>query len=637
VKTFLYSTTALVLCLSPLAARAQDSENVVVTATRLPTPQDQLGNSVTVIDAAQIDARQQRSLPDVLQDVPGLNVVQSGGLGGQTSLFMRGTKSQHTKVLLDGIDIADPSTPNDTADIGKLLTGDIARVEVLRGPGSGLYGSDAIGGVVNIITKNGDGPLQLTASAEGGSFDTFNQRAALSGSDGGLHYALSLDHVHAGDTMVTPLRLTPLRLTPPGQARNADFYDGIQASAKLGYDMADNLDVGLVAHYGDSVGKFTNDAFNTATFFYGPSASQTRNANLQYAARAFAHLALWDGRFDQTVGFAYSNAITSSADPDNGYVLAKGDRVKLDWQGNLKIMDGQTLVLGAETARDAIHPGVSFGFPTTLSTGTTTNAGYAELQSDFGNGLYNSVSIRYDDNSRFGSKVTYHLAPTWNIAATGTRLKASFGTGFKAPALPQLFGSFGGNPLLKPETSTGYDAGFEQSLLGGQVTGGATWFHNDIRNLINNIFIPPATFSYVNIGKARTQGVESFVAWKAMDTLTLRADYTYTDALDAVVHTPLPRVAHHKLSATADWQVMPDLSLAATVTFTGPQADIDRETGAPVRLAAFTVLNLAASYRLNENWSVFGRIENAADEQYEAPYGFLRPGFGASAGIKANF
>ena len=628
-RNLLLSTTALVLCLSPVVAQAQETESVIVTATRIPTPQDELGNSVTLIDAAAIDARQQRTLPDVLQDVPGLNVVQTGALGGQTSLFMRGTNSSHTKLLLDGIDIADPSTPNNTADIGKLLTGDIARVEVLRGPGSALYGSDAIGGVVNVITAGGEGPLRLTASAEGGSFDTFNQRAAISGSEGGFHYALSLDHVHAGDTMVTPLRLIPA-----GQVRHPDSYDGLQATAKLGYDLTGNLDVGLAAHYNESVGKVTNDAFNAVTFFYGPSASQTRNATLQYASRAFAHLTL--GRFEQTLGFAYSNAITSSADPDNGYVLSKGDRVKLDWQGDLQFTDGQTLVLGAETARDALHPGVFFGTPSSLSAGTTTNAGFAELQSDFGNGLYNSAGLRYDDNTRFGSKLTYHLAPSWTIAATGTRLKASLGTGFKAPALQQLYGAFGGNPALKPETSTGYDMGFEQALFGGAVTGGATWFHNDIRNLINNVF-SAGTFSNLNIGKARTQGVESFAAWKVTDTLSLRADYTYTDAINATAHTALTRRPHNMLGLTADWRAMDDLSLAASVLFTGPQADVDREFGTPVRLASFTVVNLAASYRVSQSWSLFGRVENAADQQYEAPYGFLRPGIGATAGIKANF
>ncbi len=627
-KNFFLSTTALILCLSPLAARADDAETIVTTATRLPTPEDQVGSSVTLIAAADIEVRQQRTLPEVLEDVPGLNVVQTGAQGGQTSLFMRGTNSNHTKVLLDGIDLADPSTPNNTADIGKLLTGDIARVEVLRGPGSALYGSDAIGGVINVITAGGEGPLRLTASAEGGSFDTLNERATLGGSEGGFHYALTLDHVHQGAVMVTPLRLIPT-----GQVRHPDSFDGIQGTAKLGYDLADNLDVGAVFLYNSSLGKVTNDAFNAMTFFYGPSTSQTRNATLQYAGRAFAHLVT--GRFEQTLGLAYSNAITSSADPDNGYVLSKGDRVKLDWQGSLKFTDGQTLVLGAESARDALHPGVFFGFPSTLSAGTSTNAGFAELQSDFGGGLYNSVSLRYDDNSRFGGKLTWHLAPSWTIAATGTRLKASLGSGFKAPALQQLYGAFGGNPALKPETSTGYDIGFEQKLL-DSVTGGATWFHNDIRNLINNVF-SAGTFSNLNIGKARTQGLESFIAWRASDTLSLRADYTYTDAIDATAHTALSRRPNNKLGMTADWQAMDDLSLAATLLFTGPQADVDREFGTPVRLASFTVVHLAASYRVTPGWSLFGRVENAVDQQYEAPYGFLKPGIGAFAGIKANF
>jgi vitamin B12 transporter len=622
---------AFLLCLAPWAAEADDGETIIVTATRTPTPQDQLGQSVTVIDAVAIEAGQLRSLPDVLADVPGLNVVQTGALGGQTSVFIRGAKSQHTKVLLDGIDMADPSTPNNTADIGKLLTGDVAGVEVLRGPGSALYGSDAIGGVINVITAGGEGPLRFTASAEGGSFDRFSQLVTASGSQGGLHYALSLDNVHEGDVMVTPLRLTP-----PGQARTGDFYDGVQASAKLGYDVADNLDVGAVFHYNGGLGKVTNDAFNFGTFFYGPSANRTRNATLQYATRAFVHLVLWNGRFDQTLGLAYSKANTSSADPDNGYVLARGDRVKLDWQGNLKITDGQMLVLGAETARDALHPGIFFGFPSSLSAGTTTNAGFAELESDFGSGLFSSISLRYDDNSRFGGRLTWHAAPSWTIEASGTRLKASFGTGFKAPALQQLYGAFGGNPLLKPETSTGYDAGIEQSLVGGTVQAGVTGFRNEISNLINNVF-SAGTFSNLNIGKARTQGVESFLAWKASPTLSLRADYTYTDAIDAVVHVPLARVPHHKLGASVNWQVMPDLSLVAMLQFIGPQADVDREFGTPVRLDAFTLVNVAAGYRLDDHWTLFGRVENAADEQHESPYGFLRPGIGAFAGIKAGF
>jgi len=211
VKIFLYSTTAIVLALAP-AARADD-ETLIVTATRTPTAASQLGSSVDIVTAADIEARQLRSLPDILNTMPGLNVVRTGGEGGQTSIFTRGTNSNHTKVLLDGIDISDPSTPAGAVDLGRVLAADVAKVEVLRGPSSGLYGSDAIGGVVNIVTKAGEGPLSATASLEGGSFDTFNQTADISGSDSGFHYRATIQHLHAGATPVTPPHLLP-----PGQA-----------------------------------------------------------------------------------------------------------------------------------------------------------------------------------------------------------------------------------------------------------------------------------------------------------------------------------------------------------------------------------------------------------------------------------
>ncbi len=635
-KSIFFSSAALIALAAPAFAQGQamtsddpsTSENVVVSATRIPTPVAEVGSSVTVITAADIAARQERSLPDALETVPGLFVEQSGGLGGQTSIFMRGSNSNQTKVLLDGIDLSDPSTPNDVADIGKLLTGDIAKVEVLRGPQSGLYGSDAIGGVINIVTKRGDGPLKLTGEAEGGSFDTFNQRASASGSLDNFHYSITVDHVHAGATPVTPPSLLL-----PGEKSHDDFYDGVQASTKLGWDVTGNFDLGFVGHYGSSLGKVTNDAFDPVTFVGFPSATQTRVATLQFDNRATAHLMLWDGRLDQTIGFGFTDAITSDADPDNGYGLSKGQRTKFDYQGNLGVADGETLVVGAETARDSNRAGYSFGFPSGPTTGITTNAGYGELDSDLGNGIHDDAAIRYDDNSRFGNKLTYHIAPAWLIDATGTKVKASFGTGFKSPALQELFGGFGANPNLKPEASTGYDAGFEQSLW-GSISGGATWFHNDIKNLIVNG--PAPDFLYGNIGRARTQGAETFLAWKAADTLSLRADYTYTDAIDASTKLQLARRPRNRLSLTGDWQALSGLSLDATLMVTGPQSDIGRESGITEKLGGYTVLNLAASYKITDTWSLFGRIENATATDYQSPDGFLRPGLGAYGGIKVN-
>jgi vitamin B12 transporter len=624
----LFLSSAALIALTASAAAQSSGEQIVVSATRIPTPLSQLASSVTVITAPEIEARQDRSLPDVLREVPGLSITQTGGAGGQTSIFMRGTNPNHTKVLLDGIDLADPSTPSGAADISKLLAGDIAQVEVLRGPQGALYGSDAVGGVINIITRTGEGPLKLSANAEGGSFDTFNQWGSASGSEGAFHYAATLQHSHAGATPVTPLNLLQ-----PGEKRNDDFYDNVTATAKLGYDVAENFDLGLVGRYTNSLGKITGDAFDFNTFTSFPSPTQTRIETLQYQSRATAHLVLWDGRFDQTLGLAYGHTISATQDPDNGDSRQIGDRVKLDWQGNVGIADGHTLVLGAETARDALHPGLSFGFPSPLSQGITTNAGFAEVQSDFGNGIYNSASIRYDDNSRFGDKTTWRIAPAWVIG--DTKLKASVGTGFKAPALQQLYGTFGGNVSLKPETSFGYDVGVEQNFLGGALTGGVTWFRNDVKNLI--VSGPAPAFQLLNIGRARTDGVEAELNWKAMDVLNVRASYTYTDALDTATHLALLRRPRHQASLGADWQATDDLSLDATLLYVGPQIDGNRDFSIPrLKMPDHVTLDLAASYRLTETWSVFGRIENATDTNYQSPDGFLRPGIGAYGGIKVN-
>lgn len=633
-KSLFLSSVALAALTLSASAQSQagffvPSENVVVTAARIATPINQVASSITVIDAADIDARQQRSLPDVLRDVPGLNLVQAGGEGGQASIFMRGSNSNHTKVLVDGMEDSDPSKPNGAYDFGKFNSADIARIEVLRGPQSGLYGSDAIGGVVNIITKSGNGPLAVSATAEGGSFDTFNQSATVSGSEDAFHYRASLAHLHAGAAPVTPLDLLP-----PGQKRNDDFFDNVTASTKLGYDLTGNLDLGFAGRYSNSLSKVTGDAFDPSTFASFPSPLQTRIDTQSYNARATAHLVL--GSIDQTVGFGYSSTVTSDIDPDNGSIPASGDRIKLDWQGQIAIADGQTLVLGAETTRDAVH--------VPLSAGITTNAGYGELQSSFpdlieGVDFHNSISVRHDSNSRFGDRTTWHVAPLLAIRETDTRLHASYGTGFKAPSLVQLFEDFPAffffaNPNLKPETSQGYDVGLDQTLFG--VTGGVTWFHNDIRNLIAT---DPVTFSTnINIGRARTQGLETYLAWQPLDTLKLRADYTYTEAQDVIRHQELVRRPKTKISVDARWQAMEALSLDASLLYVGSWIDGSRDFSiSQLNAHPYMIADIAASYALTDNLALTGRISNLFDKSYQNPVGFLQPERAFYAGIKADF
>ena len=409
-------------------ADGEDSlEPVVVTATGLPTPRSQVASSITVISAEDIAATQAQSLPEVLKNVPGLNLVQSGGPGGLTSVFIRGTNSNHVKVLVDGIDVSDPSSPNASFDFGQFLTQDIERVEVLRGPQSGLYGSDAIGGVINIITRKGSGPAQVSGSVEGGSFQTFNQNAAVRGADDRVNYSFNLEHLHSAATPVTPLDLLA-----PGEARNDDYYDNLTASTKLGVNVTPDLDFALVGRYTDTHLRFSTEDFTANGDF--PSAQQSQSVTTAYYGRAFGHLVSFGGFLDQTLGVDYTRSRSNNATPGSAEAFDIGNRVKFDGRWALKFSEAQTLLLGAEHAHDEISE--------PLSAGITIDSGYAELQSKLSQGFASAVNVRYDHNNRFGSKATFRIAPTYTIAETGTQLKASVGTGFKSPTLDELFQSF---------------------------------------------------------------------------------------------------------------------------------------------------------------------------------------------------
>src|SRR5450631_247908 len=619
--------------LTATAAHAQSNSIVLppisVSATQIPTPVGELANSVTIITAADLERDQRRSVPDALNAVPGVNVVQTGGPGGQTSIFMRGTNPNHVKVFIDGIDAGDPSSPAGNFDFAHLLTGDIAQIEILRGPQSGLYGSDAIGGVISITTKKGDGPPKITALLEGGSFGTFNQQAGLSGSQSNFNYTVNVQHLRS-----TSMPVTPLNLLAPGQTRNNDTYDNWTYSTKLGADLSDNFTLNFVGRYTDAKIGFTGDDFTPFPLSF-PEALQSTTNNHNLFTRGEAIWSLLDGRFKNFFGVSYTDQKNRNIDPNPDFpgnfgftspqvappFTNEGWRTKYDWRGEAIIAPGHLVVAGLEHQKDSLSTDTTgtvdagFNFSQTTTTASNTNdAGFIELQSQFAKRFFIVANLREDDNQTLGPHTTWRLAPAFIVPGTDTKLKATYGTGFKAPSLTQLYvnnPSFGfiANRNLQPETSKGYDYGFEQSILHDRVSFGATYYRNDITNLIVNQFVP--VFTNVNVGQAKTSGVESFLAVIPIERVKVRADYTYTQTLDETTGLGLLRRPAHKASVATIWNPVDPLTLSATVSYTSSGVDTGR-VGSPARLdtPSFTLVNLAANYAVDKRLTLFGRVAN---------------------------
>lgn len=637
------------------AAQAQTAPVVLpeisVSATHIPTPQSQLASSVTVITADDLARDQRRTIPEALNAVPGLNVVQNGGPGGQTSIFIRGTNSNHVKVMIDGIDAGDPSVTNGAFDFGHLQTGDVESIEVLRGPQSGLYGGDAIGGVISIITKRGEGPPKVTATVEGGSQGTFNQTARLSGAQANVNYAFTVMHMQS-----TNIAVTPTNQLQAGASRNNDNYNNWTYSTKLGADISDSVTVNLIARYTDAKKGFTGD---DCTLFPLPclpelTASEQRNHDLY--TRGEVVWSLLDGKFKNYFGFSYTNQWTRYFDPnpDSGYTspavlppfVNVGQRQKFDWRGVVDVAKGQTLVLGLEKQADSLRTDSTgtidpfFNFiQSTTDAHTGNKAGYVELQSNFSDRVFLVSNVRYDDNESFGGHTTYRIAPAYIIPMTNTKLKGSYGTGFKPPTLYNLYANTlpysVANPALKPEESKGYDFGLEQPLLQDRLRVGVTYYRNDIKNL--TAFVSdPSTFvgTNINVDSSIIHGYEAFAALTVNSQFKLRGDYTYTH-IDATSLAALQRRPAHKYSVNAIWTPIEPLELSATMIAVSSWFDLyNRSNFYSQSTGGYTIVNLAANYKVNDKVQVFGRIDNLFNLQYQEPTGYMRPSFGIFGGVR---
>ena len=463
----------------------------------------------------------------------------------------------------------------------------------------------------------------------------------------------NVQHFRSTDTPVTPLNQLA-----PGEHRNNDSYDNWTYSTKLGANITDSFGVNAVARYTQSVLGFTGE--DSVNFFPpAPEALQSTQTDRQFFGRGEAVWSVFDGRFKNFFGVNYTNEWSHNVDPNPDSFTPPpavtppstnlGQRTQVDWRGEARVISGQTFVFGLEDKTETLSTdstgayntaGIFTPFTTNASTGD--KAGWFELQSEFMHRLFIVSNIRYDDNESFGPHTTWRVAPAFIVPWTDTKLKATYGTGFKAPTLTELYVNFPSfltvaNPNLAPETSTGYDIGFEQPLLHDRVAFGATYFHNDITNLIVGTF-DPVTFisSYANVGQATTQGVEAFASGVVNSRLTLRADYTYTEARDDTTGLALLRRPVNKASFSAIWSPIDKMTVTTTFLYVSPWVDVDRSTFVRILQPGYDLARVAAEYTLTDNWTLFGRIENLFNVQYEDPAGFLRPGFGIYGGVRLN-
>ena len=614
-------------------ARAEAPDTIVVTASRAPQPLSRVGQSLTVLDAPEIARRQTQFATDLLRTTPGLSVSRNGGVGGIASVFIRGAESDQTVALIDGVKLNNPASPGGGFDFGNLLTGNIARIEILRGPSSVLWGSQAIGGVVNIVTVAPTDALTINARAEGGSFGTGQAVGNISGTVGPLAASAGAGYFRADGISAFSERRG---------GREADGYRNTGANARAVLTLTDALSVEARGYY--SNGKAQIDGFAPPTFAFGDTREFSRTR--EFVGYGGVNAALFDGKLKNRLGYAYTNTRRRNFDP-NGFTYetfaSRGTNERFEYQGVATPLDWVTATFGAERETSK-YRSTSFGGPQARGR-ARLDSGYGQVAVTPLAGLTATAGVRHDEHDRFGGATTFAASGVWTIAAT--TLRASYSEGFKAPTLFQLQSDFG-NQTLRPERARGWDAGVTQRLAGGRIEASATYFDRRSRDLIDfascfgvvsAICVGRPFGTYDNIARSRARGVEVALAVTPVEALRVQANYTYLDAENrasgsANYGKQLARRPRHTVNLVADYAWDFGLSTGATVSVEG-----DRFDDAPNRRRTdgHVTADLRAAYPVTANIEVYGRVENLFDARYETVFQYGTPGRAAYGGVRLRY
>jgi len=625
------SIVGLALAAAPLAvplAAQQPGDSVVlnpivVTATRVPTPLAATTSAVTVITGAELRERGIGTVAEALRAVPGVDVVETGPFGGATSLFVRGGESDYVRVLVDGVPV---NAPGGAVDLSTLTTADIARIEIVRGPASVLYGSDAVSGVIQIFTRGG-GTAGWEAGASGGSFGERSWDARLA--TGGSRATMGIEWSRFADDGIYAFN-------------NAFRNDVVAGSLVLTPD--GRTSARLAARYDDNVYHYPTDGSGDVVYHNQYQAGRDAIASLDAGrfltpwleARALLGLSVGRTNVDQEPN--------TPADTLGYYAFRSYDRLSrrsADARLNVHAAEGTVVTAGAvfetETENGNSLSLSQYGpSPGSLVVSRWDRALYLQALTDPGGRLAANAGVRFERNEAFGSFLTWRTGLAWRLGRT--RLRASLGTAFKEPSFFQNYatGYVTGNPGLQPERSTSWDAGVERTLAGGRLVVSATWFSQRFRNLIQYTFAPPTPTSpnYYNIAAANASGLELVARASVARGLALEAHYTWTrtqatdsgyDGAAFAAGQPLLRRPAHAGSATAAAALGPRAGASLTAYWVGRRADEDYSGAAPARVAlpAYVRFDLAGHVELVRGHGAAPSVtatlkaENLLDARYE--------------------